>query len=115
MSSFRLQEETSQKQSTFAQRGKGEGRRAQGKPYEVGIDGRRTCKTSWPTNFVLEEWKKMLHADRMLCKVYAKDAEKIRRSGLRSIRRIDNAEDEELRREVAFRVLEATCGTGAWV
>ena len=36
------------------------------KVYEVGIDGRRACKTSKPSDVFPEEWKKMSHVDRTI-------------------------------------------------
>ena len=101
-----------------------------GKPYEVGIDGRRACKCSRPTNIS----PKMSHTDRMLWehvtvevergiaegqervshqgrergrghgkegggeetrddKACAKDAEKLRKPVLKSLRRSDSARD----------------------
>ena len=40
--------------------------RGQGKPHEVGVDGRRACKTAAPTNTSPEEWKKMSHGPNAL-------------------------------------------------
>ena len=47
----------------------------QGKPYEVGIDGRRACESFRPTNISPEEWK-MSHTDRMLWEYVTAEAER---------------------------------------
>ena len=85
------------------------------KDIKEGLE-RRTIKAEKKADKKKDKAKKSKDGkDAAAAKQSVKDAKKLRRTVLRSIQKIDSAQDRNVHEEVGFRKLEDMWGTGDWV